>query len=58
MAKKQNDSHGSSHGFGEADWVAPGAAKPDPGAKPSTNLGDWVKRDMEYKESLPQQKFY
>jgi hypothetical protein len=32
---------------------------PDPGGKPSNSqsLGDWVRRDLEYKENLPRTKY-
>lgn len=60
MAVNSNNGNGKSHGFGGVDWVAPGTVKTDPGAKPATtsNYSDWVRQDMEYKASLPQQKFY
>ncbi len=59
MARKANDGHGSTSGFAEADAIRPPNVPivPDPGPRSLTD-SDWVKRDREFKEALPQQKFY
>ena len=59
MAKINNDSKGGTSGHAQMDPVAvpPGPVYSNPGAR-SLSDADWVKRDMQYKTSVPQQKFY
>jgi hypothetical protein len=58
MALHLNNGDGQTSGSGAVDprAVPPGPAYADPGARSSTD-SDWVRRDMLYKTSLPQQKF-
>ena len=51
-------SSNSDKGFGHAQWVTNPSPKPDPGSKPANgSLSEWVRKDLEYKESLPQEKY-
>jgi hypothetical protein len=59
MARKKNSGDGGTKGFAEADgqFQPPGPIYPDPGPR---DLKDptWVQRDRQFKESLPQTKYY
>jgi len=49
----------SNSGFAGATTVNGPRTLADPGGKPanSQSLGDWVRRDMEYKENQPRPKY-
>lgn len=51
MARKLNDSSGSTSGFSGIEVVAPVNPPPDPDSKPSTgDLSVWIHADMAFKE--------
>jgi len=59
MSRKTNNGNGETAGHGEVDnqFTPPGPVYPDPGAR-NLNDPDWVRKDMLFKTSKPQQKFY
>jgi hypothetical protein len=54
MANKINndkDHPGHTSGFGTVEDIVPTNPPPDPGGKPhNSGLGDWIRRDAEFKE--------